>query len=435
MKSEKDKKTAVKSTIDIKQNRDKEFHNITSDVLIVGAGASGLFAASQLSHCGLKVQIVEYGPAPGKKLSISGGGHANFTNRHMVEGKFLAPPGKRFCTAALKAWTPEKICAYMRYLGFSIVEKAHGRLFLWERASDLVSKLCLECKKTGCEIHCKEKIIKASFHTDQFQLVTENLALEAPVLILATGSPAHYNPAGPNAGLELARKFGHNIQIIRPALVPLLYNEPHEEMRSLSGIGVPVSLCLKNSSLLSQDKVWNDDLLFTHKGLSGPVILSASLYYTDNAMLEINFLPEQNFAELLAKDGKRTARSVLRGLLPQRLADFLLQSLPASRKIAELSRNTRELMVRNVNAFKIGNLKPGALGCAEVCSGGVSLENICPVSMESKIISHLYICGEMQNVTGELGGYNIHWAFASAFLAVQHILGKLNKKPPAGGFI
>lgn len=413
---------------------EKELPRIETDVLIIGAGAAGLFAGNLSAAQGLRTHILEQAPEPGRKLSISGGGHANFTNLHMDMDKFLAPPGKRFCSAGLKAWTPIKMGAYMRSLGFSIIEKDHGRLFLLEKASDLVRKLCQKCQESSCQIHCNEKIINIQSISDKFQIGTEKRFVTANSLILASGSPAHSSIQTPYAAWELAHKLGHTVIPPRPCLVPLLYSsKDQDELRSLAGIGVPVSVRVANSSLIQKEKIWTDDLLFTHKGLSGPAILCASLYYTDDSILKINFLPERDFQKLMDETDKRTARSLLRGLLPQRLADLLLKDTPCGHRIVELPRKTRTLMAQKVNCFQIGKLKPGGMESAEVCSGGVSLEELSPSSMESKLIPNLYICGEMQDVTGELGGYNIHWAFASAFLAIQHILAKLNRKPPLGG--
>lgn len=400
---------------------------VKTDVAIVGAGAAGLFCASLLSRRDLKVIILESAPEPGRKLAASGGGHANFSNLDMFPQKFLAPPGDSFCRYALKQWQPRQMADFMKCLGFSIIEKEHGRLFLKERAYELVNKMVRECQKGKCSLLCGKRVNSIEALANHFLLHTDRLALDASRIVLALGSPARPQLSGWQDSWALVRNLGHAVIPPRPALTPLHYApKPQEDLTMLAGIGVKVRVKLASDGPASMTRSWEDDLLFTHTGLSGPAILSASLYFTPASILEINFLPHENFERLLDSWGKGTPRSLLRKYLPQRLTDALLPLAVANRKVAELSRAERRALGQRINCYQLSNLKPAGLKSAEVCAGGVDLSELSPKSMESLLLPGLYICGEMQNVTGELGGYNLHWAFASAHMAALDTLRKLN---------
>lgn len=404
--------------------RDNIFEEaVKTDVLIVGAGASGLFCARILGKRGLKVTIMESSSRPGRKLAVSGGGHANFSNFNMSSDKFLAPPDPAFCIPALEQWTPEMMLAYLEKAGFTVIEKNQGKLFLQEAAIDLVKYLLLECQESSVEIYYNERLLNLSVENGQFLARGSKSLIQAHRVILCLGSPARPKLASCLDCWKLVSEMGHRVFPPKAALTPLNYTgDGQDKLHELAGIGLKVRLRLLEESLPKGEKFWTDDLLFTHTGLSGPAVLSASLYYNAKSRLEINFLPDINFESMLDREGKKTVRGLLRSLLPARLVEALLPPELSSRKIAQISRNDRKLLGQKINSWQIGQLKTAGLDKAEVCSGGVDLKQINAANMESALYKGLHICGEMQNVTGELGGYNLHWAFASARLAAMHIL-------------
>lgn len=396
---------------------------IKADICIVGAGASGLFAAWLLAGRGLKIHALEAGGRPGRKLAVSGGGHANFTNLDMSREKFLAPPSDKFCIPALHAWTPLQMIEFMEKAGFSIEEKKKGKLFLVEPAIKLVKFLLQECQKQTVQFHFNERLLKLEAGEGGFLAESDNLVVQAPMAVLALGSPARPKLASCLYCWKILSDMGHKVFPAKPALTPLNYTKKSQDyLRSLSGVSASVRLTLENG--LVPDKVFEDDLLFTFTGLSGPAILRASLYFTAQSSLVIDFLPNLDFEEALARGGKTTPRSFLRPFLPPRLTDALIPPEMARRNAAELSKKDRALLGGRINAWRAPDLKAAGLESAEVCSGGADLGEINPRTMESKLFKGLYICGETQNVTGELGGYNLHWAFASARLACLDILEK-----------
>lgn len=399
---------------------------IRADTLIAGAGAAGLFAALRLAQQGLKVIILERGAQPGRKLTISGGGHANFSNLNMSIDKFLAPPDNKFCAAALSAWTPQNMVDFIQKAGFSVVEKDHGRLFLLEGAPELLKFLLRECQKRSVQIYLNTSLQKLNCRDDHFLAQAGPLRYKAAKVILALGSPARPKLAGTDLCWRVASELGHRVFPPKAALTPLRYTKQTQiPLGALAGISVKVKLSIKDDLDPAVQRSWQDDLLFTHKGLSGPVILCASLYYRTRSRLEIDFLPQLNFEKVLDANEKSLPNTLLRGLLPARLVKALLPSDLITRKAGQLSRKERNYLGRQINAWQIEGLKAAGLESAEVCAGGVDLEQIEAGTMESRVHPNLYICGEMLNVTGELGGYNLHWAWASAQLASLAIAEKV----------
>lgn len=396
---------------------------IKADVCIAGAGAAGLFAALGLAKGGLSVILLESGGRPGRKLAISGGGHANFSNLDMRPDKFLAPPGDKFCSFALKALTPPMLIRFMEEAGFGVIEKDKGRLFLKEDAAKLAEFLESECAGHGARFLLNERLLRLSPEEGGFLAVTDNLAVKAPFAIMALGSPARPKLASCVNCWKPLSDLGHKVFPPKPALTPLRYTMPGQDpLRRLSGISVNAEAVLNGEGPLKTSRSWEDDVLFTHLGLSGPAILCASLYFSAGSSLMINLLPGRDFEKIIDGGGKKTPRSLLRGLLPPRLADALLPEALADAPCGSLSRKDRALLGRAINSWLPGQLKAAGLDSAEVCSGGVDLEQVAARTMESRLFKNLYICGEALNVTGELGGYNLHWAFASARQAARGIL-------------
>lgn len=384
-------------------------------VIIIGAGSSGLFAAFLLASAGKEVVVLESGAEAGRKLAISGGGHANFSNLRMTSDRFLCQPRENFCGVALGAFPPEKILSLLRKWNFSWVEKEGGRLFLLDSARTFSRKLESECERAGARIFFGHTAI--AIEGSALAVKTSGGVFRGDAIVLAQGSICGGKIAGSGADISLAARLGHRRLPFAPALVPLEFSGKFSERDafcSLAGISVPVLACLEGT-----ERNWTGSLLFTRRGISGPVILNASLYWNRETALRVDFLPGRDFEAMLDAESKKTPVSLLRQFLPDRLAAVLAEA--ENMKNANLSRARRKALAKRVGCFQFADLRKGPMRLAEVCAGGISTENINPVTLESRLVSGVYFIGECLAVTGELGGFNLHWAWASAAAAARAI--------------
>lgn len=392
----------------------------TADVLILGAGASGLVCAREAAARGLRVILLDRAVAPGRKLAVSGGGKSNFSNRKVTPRDYCCAQAD-FCAQALAGFKPADMLSLIRAWGLPFEERDHGRLFLRVPAQRLVDALSRDCDRLGCRLVCKAPIHAVSHPDEMFSVQAGNVLWQSKALVLALGSPAWPQIGGSSQGYKLAQSLGHALIPPRPALAPLLL-PADDPLRNLAGISLPVQISLPAPS--GAGRFWRDDLLFTHEGLSGPAALQASLFLQENEHILVDFLPGHNISTLLdaPSSGRQTPRALLSRLLPQRLVDALLPENSARRKIAELSRAARREIQARAQARTI--LPTGAAGFkkAEVCAGGVDTREINPRSMASLRCADLHIIGELLDVTGQLGGYNLHWAWASGVAAGRHVL-------------
>ncbi|MDD4702339.1 MAG: aminoacetone oxidase family FAD-binding enzyme, partial [Desulfovibrio sp.] len=315
------------------------------DVLVLGAGASGLMCAREAAGRGLKVVVLERAAVPGRKLAVSGGGKSNFTNRQVDAAHYRCAgvQNSDFCTQALRSFTPAHMIRLVRQWQLPFEEREHGQLFLTVPAQKLVSALLEDCRQRGCHVVCKNPVESLCAQDGMFEVKTPLGTWRAKNVVLALGSPAWPQAGGSGLGYRLAQGLGHNLVPPRPALSPLLLPAGHP-FTELSGISLPVRITVGQ-------RQWQDDLLFTHEGLSGPAALKVSLYWEEGAEIRVDFLPDQNFKKLLdaSDSGKQTPRAILARLLPQRLADALLPQENARRKAAELSRAVRTILEEAVH--------------------------------------------------------------------------------------
>lgn len=384
-----------------------------ADVLVLGAGASGLICAREAAGRGLRVTVLERGAVPARKLAISGGGKANFTNRRVTPQDYRCdgPDGIAFCAPALRAFAPAAIQRLIRQWRLPFEEREHGQLFLTVSAQKLVQALLADCRQRGCHIVCDNAVENLVFSEGIFEVHSQEGVWRAPAVVLAMGSPAWPQAGGSGHGYRLAQQMGHSLVPPRPVLTPLLLPQGHH-LTNLSGISLPVRIS-------AGTRQWQDHLLFTHGGLSGPAALKASLFWESGMQVCVDFLPDRKFKALLnaPEAGKQTARALLGRLLPQRLVDALLPQESARKKIAELSRATRDSLAEAVHAYSLLPVGTAGLKKAEACGGGVQTAEIDPQTMQSRLCPGLFITGEMLDVTGLLGGYNLHWAWASGMAA------------------
>lgn len=397
-------------------------------LIVAGAGASGLFCAWLAAKHKIPIVVLEAGKIAGRKLAACGGGYANFSNASISPHNYLCFPQPSFCEAILAQFNNKKFIDLMRNWHLPFEEREHGRLFLKTPASRLVQILGQELQNNGGIIEYEQQICKIEPAINGFSVKTTDTIWHCENLVLAFGSPAHPHLAGNKASWDIVTKLGHKVRQPQPALTPLNFiRKDHAEgLIALAGSSVPCRLSLiKDGSILRH---WDDNLLFTHYGLSGPVVLRASLFWEQGMRLGLNFWREINFEQLMddPANARSTPRSILARKLPTRLVDAILPADLARKKIAEISRKSRKLLSSRVHNFEIDGLEPAGMEKAEVCSGGVNTAEIDPGNMQSLWWPGLYFTGEMTDVTGELGGYNLHWAFASAYCAVNHIIAKQN---------
>ncbi|MDC6165937.1 NAD(P)/FAD-dependent oxidoreductase [Paucibacter sp. XJ19-41] len=389
----------------------------TFDLVVVGAGAAGLFCAGIAGQRGLKVLLIDHAPRLAEKIRISGGGRCNFTNREATPANFLSE-NPAFCRSALARYTPQDFIALVNKHGIAFHEKHKGQLFCDQSSEQIIQMLVQECEAGGVER--RQPCTVADIRTVDgggFELDTSAGTLRSAKLVVASGGLSIPKIGASDWGLRLAKKLGHAIVEPRPALVPLTFNaQEWAPFADLSGLSLPVVV---STGAGKQRGRFVEDLLFTHRGLSGPAILQISSYWLEGQALQIDLAPERDLAETLrsAKSGsRRQLGNELTELFPARLAQAWLARLgmEASRPIAECKDKDLQQLASQLQAWQ---LKPdGSEGWrkAEVMRGGVDTRELSSQTLESKRVPGLFFIGEVVDVTGWLGGYNFQWAWASA---------------------
>lgn len=397
-------------------------------LIILGGGASGLMCAWRAARRGIPVIVLEQAPKVGRKIAISGGGRCNFTNRTVgVQDYVTSRP--EFCEPALDAWQPENMLAWCKSHGLIWEEREHGRVFGLQSAERLVDALAEQCHAAGARIHTRCRVDRlippqegqalftvACTLLDEEGQPTQGREWRGKNVVIALGSPAWPAVGATDKGLFLARSVGHGLRPLRPVLSPLLMPQ-NWPLRHLTGISSRVTISVGGQQ-------FTDDLLFTHQGISGPAALLASCHWQAGTPMSIDFLPTQSFMALLdaPECGKLLVKNLLARHLPQRLAQLLLPEDLGQRKVAELSRKHRILLADCVHAHTISPTGTGGLRKAEAAAGGVKVEEVDGYTMQSLRVPGLYLTGEVLDVAGHLGGYNLHWAFASGILAGDSIV-------------
>ncbi|HEY4047106.1 MAG TPA: NAD(P)/FAD-dependent oxidoreductase [Acidobacteriaceae bacterium] len=379
------------------------------DVLILGAGAAGLFCAIEAGRSGRRVLLLDHADRVGKKILISGGGRANFTNLHATAANFLSA-NPHFAKSALARYTPEDFLALVERHRIPWHEKALGQLFCDRSARDLVSMLEQEATAAGVEIRLRAQVEHIR-HNGGFTLETSRGSLSAPALVVATGGLSIPKLGATSLGYRIAEQFGLNIQPCRPALVPLTFSP--EDLASFEGLaGVSTEAVTSIDSQYFREK-----LLFTHRGLSGPAVLQISSHWRPGEPVLIDLAPEKTWTESLrAKNARRdpaAARAALRAVLPQRLADRWLELRPPQ----AWTNPALDEMERALHHWTVHPSGTEGYEKAEVTAGGVDTAELSARTMESRKVRGLYFIGEVVDVTGQLGGYNFQWAWASAAAA------------------
>ncbi|AUL46049.1 anaerobic glycerol-3-phosphate dehydrogenase subunit B [Bordetella trematum] len=388
------------------------------DVAIIGAGAAGMMCAAVAGQRGLSVVLIDHASRLAEKIRISGGGRCNFTNLGTGPANFLSE-NPHFCRSALAGYTPQDFLALLREHRIGWHEKHRGQLFCDDSSEDIIGMLRRECERAHVAWRMPCQVRDIGRDGAHWLLATDGVPVRAARLVVATGGMAIPQLGASDFGLKTARQFGLKVIEPRPALVPLTFDaQQWQPFAELSGVALEVHLSTGQGKTRGQ---FLEDLLFTHRGLSGPAILQISSYWKPGEAIAIDLAPGRDLAaELLAaKSGSRQQlQTVLAGLWPRRLADAWLAQGEggglAQARLADVpDRKLRELAAR-IHAWPLTPTGTAGYKKAEVMRGGVDTRGLDQKSMQARNVPGLYFIGETVDVTGWLGGYNFQWAWASA---------------------
>lgn len=393
------------------------------DVVVIGAGAAGLMCAAVAGQRGKRVVLIDHADVLAEKIRISGGGRCNFTNLHAGPQNFLSD-NPHFCKSALARYTPQDFLALIKSYGIAYHEKHKGQLFCDGSAEQIIQMLKAECEKGGVIIQMNCKVQKLNKTGEQFQLHTDQGELNADSVVIATGGLSIPKIGATDFAYRIARQFEIPVIAPTPALVPLTFDSSlWQPFVPLAGMSLEVDI---ETGTKKQRGYFREDLLFTHRGLSGPAVLQISSYWQPGTEIRINLLPEVDLTEQLIHD-KSTSRknlgNVFTAYLPHRLAEGWLQvgGYNPDQRIADMQDKTLRALGESINHWKI--IPNGSEGYkkAEVTRGGIDTRALSQQSMMVNKVPGLYFIGEAVDVTGWLGGFNFQWAWASGVAAGQSI--------------
>lgn len=393
------------------------------DVIIIGAGASGLMCAIEAAKRGRKVLVLDHANKIGKKILMSGGGRCNFTNYYVEPARFLSQ-NPHFCKSALTRYTQWDFIALVDSYQLNYHEKTLGQLFCDGKSHEIVDILLNECRKYQIEIKLNTTVNQIcqcdqdAINNSGFYVKTTAGDYHAQSVVIATGGLSIPTMGATGFGYEIARQFGIQVLPTSAALVPFVLAE-HDKLKyaELSGVSVFAEVSCNGLS-------FRESLLFTHRGLSGPVMLQISSYWQLGEYLHINLLPEINsLSELLhvhkKSQGGTPLKSLLENYLPKRLLPLFMDELLLNKKLADLSNSEIEQMMQCLQSWQIKPCGTEGYRTAEVTKGGVSCDELSSKTMETHKVKGLYFIGEVVDVAGWLGGYNFQWAWASGWAAGQ----------------
>jgi predicted Rossmann fold flavoprotein len=384
-------------------------------VIIIGAGAAGLMCAIEASKRGRKALVIEHAEKPGKKILISGGGRCNFTNLYAKSENFISN-NPHFCKSALAKYTPQDFISLVEKYKIKYHEKKLGQLFCNSSAKEIINMLLKDCKDAGVEIltNCK---VSAVNRYEKFTINTNVGEFTADALVIATGGISIPKMGATDFGYKIAKQFGLQLTEIKPGLVPLTWNKKElKQFADLSGVSIDSVVSCKKIS-------FRENILFTHKGLSGPAILQISSYWRNGESITINLLPDINIVDELTENStsKIHLDNFLSLRLPKRFAEKWCGLYFPAEPINQLKEKNIKFISEKLHKWQIIPSGTEGFDKAEVTCGGIDTEELSSKTMECKKVKGLYFIGEVVDVTGWLGGYNFQWAWASGFAAGHYV--------------
>lgn len=389
------------------------------NTLIIGAGAAGMMCAA---HAGRKTLIIDHAQKPGEKIRISGGGRCNFTNRNTRAQNFLSQ-NPHFAKSALAGYTPDDFIKHVEHHKIAYHEKTLGQLFCNHSAQDIIQLLLDDMSRADAHLQLETSLINVTKTESGFEAILEQggkrEAITCYTLVVACGGKSIPKMGATGLGYQLAEKFSHKVTETRPALVPLTFDGSIlETTKTLAGVALEVTV--------SHDKTSFDEaLLFTHRGLSGPAILQISSYWREKQPIKVDLLPHLDCFQTLRNErtraGKRALHTVLADFLPKNLAIEIAKQSHLTGNLADQSDAKLSELAKAINHWQLYPIGTEGYRTAEVTLGGVDTNGLHSKTMQSKTVPGLYFIGEVIDVTGWLGGYNFQWAWASAFAAATAI--------------
>ncbi|WP_374645319.1 NAD(P)/FAD-dependent oxidoreductase [Tabrizicola sp.] len=385
------------------------------DAIILGAGAAGMMAAIEAGRRGRRVLVVDHAKAPGEKIRISGGGRCNFTNLQIAPERFLSQ-NPRFALSALKRFTQWDFIARMDAAGIAWHEKTLGQLFCDGPATQVVAMLVRDMERAGVTLWLGCALGEVRRSGAGFTVETVRGVQSAGAVVVATGGKSIPKMGATGYGYRVAESFGLPLVETRPALVPLTFAEQELAwMRPLAGVSLPGRVSCGKAG-------FDEALLFTHRGLSGPAVLQISSYWREGEAIHLDLLPGLDVAaELRAARGKLALRSVLGRWLPERLARHLEEAAGVTQTMAELPSAVLDRVTAGIRDWRLVPVGSEGYRTAEVTLGGVDTRALDGRTMAAKAVPGLHFIGEVVDVTGWLGGYNFQWAWSSGWAAGQVI--------------
>lgn len=388
------------------------------DVTIIGAGAAGLMCAIEAGRRGRTVVVLEHSVKPAEKIRISGGGRCNFTNIHTAPSDFLSQ-NPRFCISALKGFTPQDFIARVEAAGIAFHEKTLGQLFCDDSSDHIIQMLLADARESGVQIRTQTSAQSVTRDDEGFSIRTGPETLSCRSLVVASGGRSIPKMGASGFATEIAAQFDINVISQRAGLVPLTFSdEMKAQLGSLTGVSLDVVVS-------HGKKKFEEALLFTHRGLSGPAILQISSYWREGDDIVIDLAPGQDIGALLLATKRSEPRqslvNVLALHLPRRLAQTIVEEVGGADHLAEASDKTLQNVGERVNRWRVKPQGSEGYRTAEVTIGGIDTKALSSKTMEARSVSGLYFIGEAVDVTGHLGGFNFQWAWASGYAAGQAV--------------
>lgn len=393
------------------------------DAIVIGAGAAGIFCAAQAGQAGCRVLLVDNGKKPGRKILMSGGGRCNFTNLYTEPAAYLSN-NPHFCKSALARYSQWDFIDLVGKYGIAWHEKTLGQLFCDDSAQQIVDMLVTECEKGGVTLRMRSEVLSVEQNDEGYLLELNGARVSAPRLVIASGGLSMPGLGASPFGYKVAEQFGLKVLPTRAGLVPFTLHKPLlEQLQVLSGVSVPSVITAEDGT------VFRENLLFTHRGLSGPAVLQISSFWQPGEFITINLLPECDLAQWLDEQRATHPNQSLKNTLAMQLPKRLIECLQLLGQIPDISLkqlNSREqqTLVDTLTGWRVQPNGTEGYRTAEVTLGGVDTHQLSSRTMEARNVPGLYFIGEVMDVTGWLGGYNFQWAWASAWACAQALIEK-----------